>query len=83
MINRQYNNFYAWKDAKGARVKDFGVCPRCQNSKPYKLVYDSNEYGFPGLLSFKYNKKYAFKCPICPNFELISNELAKAIIKGA
>lgn len=67
---------------KGGHQKDYGVCPRCNNNKPYKLVYDASEYGLVGILTFKYNKMYAFKCPVCPNFEYISKELAQAIIKG-
>lgn len=72
-----------WKDVKGNHSKEYGQCPRCHNNDNYKLVYDASEYGFVGVLSFKYNKQYAFKCPICPNFDYISNELAKSIIKGS
>ena len=80
-INR-YRYYNKWRFVKGNHIKDFGTCARCNNHKPYQLVYDANEAGLIGILTFKYNRIYAFKCPICPNFELIEDELAKAIIKG-
>lgn len=73
---------YDWKPVKGGFTKPPCICPRCQNSVVSVLCSDGDGVGFPGLWTYKYNKVYAFKCPICPNFEEISAELAKAIIKG-
>lgn len=80
-----YNTYRAHPVWHQARVPYQGepiTCPRCHNETRYVLVWDADEFGFPGLLAFKYNKRYALKCPICPNFELLSKEVATAILKG-
>jgi hypothetical protein len=77
-----YRYEYDWKNVKGNLKSPLKLCPRCGNNVCYQLVFDGDGYGFPGLWTFKYNKIYAFKCPICPNYELVEKELAKAIIKG-
>jgi predicted nucleic acid-binding Zn ribbon protein len=73
-------NFYKWVKVKGISVKPLSTCPRCQNNVKYELVSDGVGVGLPGFWTFKYNKVYAYKCPVCPNFEEITKELAKAII---
>ena len=73
---------HQWKNVNGGYEKDYGVCPRCNNHKPYKLADDASTFILAGIPVFKYDKTYSFKCTVCPNFEYISNELAKAIIKG-
>jgi hypothetical protein len=78
-INRLNNE---WKAVKGNFTKEETVCPRCNNRVAYILSYDADGFGMPGILTFKYNKHYAYKCPICPNFEAVSTEVAKAIING-
>jgi len=58
-------------------------CPRCNNDVEYFLAWDSTGgFGLFPPLMVETGKIYAYKCPICPNFDLISNEVAKAIIKG-
>lgn len=73
-----YRNFYVWKVVGSDLIKPLCVCPRCNNKVNYILCFDCDRLWD----IFKYNKIYAFKCPVCPNFEEISEELAKAIIKG-
>jgi len=73
---------FEWKKVRGSYKKEKQKCSRCNNIVQYELSYDGNEFGFPGLLSYKFSKVYAYKCPICPNFEAVENEVAKAIMKG-
>lgn len=78
----RYKTQHEWKDVKGDHTKDYGSCPRCNNNIPFKLVYEGDGIGFPGIWTIKYNKFYAFKCQICPHFVEIPTEVAKAIMKG-
>jgi hypothetical protein len=77
-----YRNYNEWKPAKGGYQREASLCPRCHNMTEYTLVWDGSGIGLPGIWTFKYNKQYALKCPICPNFEPVSNEVAEALIKG-
>lgn len=79
-----YSNRYnlEWKKVKGNFTKETQVCPRCKNTVRYELVSDGDEIGLLGILTYKYAKFYAYKCPICPNYEPLSKEVAKAIMKG-
>jgi hypothetical protein len=81
IYSTRYN--FEWKKVKGNFEKEEQICPRCKNNVKYSLCFDGDEIGLLGVLTYKYSKKYVYKCPICPNFEEVSNELAKAIIKGA
>ncbi len=73
-----FRNNHIWKKVAGNYEKKDCVCPRCKNKVNYILCFD-----FDSLWSvFKYNHIYAYKCPICPNYDEISEQLAKAIIKG-
>lgn len=78
-IQRNYNE---WKVAKTTYRRESAKCPRCNNFTQYQLVWDADGIGMPGILTFKYNKQYALKCPICPNAEPISKEVAEAILRG-
>lgn len=80
IYKERYNN--EWRAVKGDFKKEACICPRCRNKVEYTLCYDGDGIGFPGFLTLKYNKIYAYKCPICPNYEDVSPELAKAIING-
>ncbi len=82
MTYNRYKFEPEWKDVKGRFTRDYGPCPRCKNDIPFKLVYEGDGIGFPGIWTFKYNKFYAFKCQICPHYFDIPVEVAKAIIKG-
>lgn len=75
-------NYYEWKKEKGNHLKPMEICKRCSNQVQYALCSDGDGIGFPGLWTFKYNKRYAFVCPVCPNFEEVPRELARALIKG-
>ena len=79
VINNRLAN---WKPVKGNYTQAKKICPRCNNNVSYELAWDGDGYGMPGIWTFKYNKIYVFKCPICPNFEPLSKESAKAILKG-
>jgi hypothetical protein len=73
---------FNWKKVKGNFTKPESFCPRCTNKVSYFLVWDGSEAGLLGILTYKYAKFYAYKCPICPNFEEVSVEVAKAIMRG-
>ena len=79
-----YTNSYttSWKKVSGNYKKDEAVCSRCNNNVKYELCYDSEGLGFGGFVLLSTKKYYVYKCPICPNFEPVSSELAKAIMKG-
>lgn len=77
-----YNYTYNWKPVKGNFPKKQILCPQCNNTTEYFLAWDGNEFGFPGLFTVTTSKVYAYKCPICPAYEELSAEIAKAIIKG-
>ena len=81
-MNFQYSYVFKWKKVKGNQSSKRKICPRCKNDVEYFFAWDSEEFGFLGLLTFKHSKKYSFKCPICPEYELLSDEAAKAIIKS-
>lgn len=73
-----------WKAVKGNYSKKSLVCPRCHNQVDYYFAYAAT--GFFGLfgpaLSVATSKTYAYKCPVCPNVEEVSDEVAKAIKRG-
>lgn len=77
-----YRNELEWKRVRGDHQKEEQVCARCNNKVRYFLAFDGNEVGLLGILTYKYAVHYAYKCPICPNFEEVSKEVAKAIMKG-
>ena len=78
----QYN--WKWKPAPGNVKKKPQTCPRCKNQVQYFLAYDGDGWGFPGIWTFKLKQHYAYKCPICPNFEPLAKEEAKALLaRGA
>jgi hypothetical protein len=76
----QYN--FNWKPVKGNYTKPKQLCPRCNNEVQYSLVWDGEGIGFGGFNLINTRKAYAFKCPICPNYDAVTNEVAKAILKG-
>jgi transcription elongation factor Elf1 len=68
---------HIWKKVAGNHEKKNYICPRCKNKVNYILCVDSDS-----LWSvIKYNRIYAYTCPICPNYDEISEQHAKAIIK--
>jgi len=73
---------YDWKKVKGNHSVKNQKCVRCNNQVDYFLAWDGSGIGLPGVWTIGFNKVYSYKCPICPNFELINKELAKAILKG-
>ena len=74
--------FYAeWKPVKGGFKKEQQKCPRCNNIVHYFLACDGG-FDLFSILESPYSKRYAYKCPICPNFEPVDDQVAKAIIKG-
>jgi len=81
IYSTRYN--FDWKPVKGNLRQEEITCPRCNNKVQYQLCCDGDGIGFPGLLTYKYNKQYAYKCPICPNFEVVSKEVAKAILRSS
>lgn len=83
MVIRVTSYNFSWKPVKGGLyTKEKQVCPRCNNKVDYVLSWDGEGIGIAGFNLFNTKKVYAFKCPICPHFEQVSNEVAKAIIKG-
>jgi hypothetical protein len=80
IYSTRYN--FEWKPVKGNFRQEEITCPRCNNKVQYQLCFDGDGFGFPGILTYKFNKQYAYKCPICPNFEVISNEVVKAILRS-
>lgn len=80
-ISTTHYNF-KWKQVKGNYLKAKQVCPRCNNEVQYSLVWDGEGIGIAGFNLVNTKRAYAYKCPICPNFEVVSNEVAKAILKG-
>lgn len=71
-----------WTKVCGDYKKEMQTCPRCGNDVAYELCYESDGVGIANVILFAIKKYYAYKCPICPNFELVPSELAKAILKG-
>lgn len=81
MSSNKIRFYELWRQVSHGYPRKKQVCPRCGNEVEYVLVMDYSEFGLFWPLAIKYNKHYAYKCPICPNYDLIPNELAKAIIK--
>lgn len=79
---RRYRSNFEWKRVKGNSATKRKQCLRCHNEVDYFLAWDGAEFGLLGILTFKHSKIYSYKCPICPEFETIDNEVAKAIIKS-
>ena len=79
-----YTNSYKpnWKKVSGNFKKDSETCPRCNNTVNFELCYESEGLGFGSAVLFATKKYYVYKCPICPHFEPLPTELAKAIMKG-
>lgn len=73
---------YKWKRVRGGYLRESQMCPRCNNVVRFELVWDSDGVGIGSFFLIYFKKIYAYKCPICPNFELVSNELVKAIKRG-
>ena len=73
---------FNWKAVKGDIPKKSMVCPRCNNQVDYFLAWDGEGVGI-GNLILATNKAYVYKCPICPNYEEISQQFAKALIKDS
>lgn len=75
-----YSHAPNWKQDKDKIKKEVKqICPRCNNSVNYELVWDSESIGIAGLQLLNLKKYYAFKCPICPNFEPLTSEVVKAL----
>ena len=81
-MNKHWSYQANWKKVKGNFKKQLAVCSRCNNSVQYELCYESEGIGFGGAVLFATSKYYVYKCPICPNVEPLSTEVAKAIMKG-
>lgn len=73
---------FNWKPVKGNVPKKHMTCPRCNNEVDYFLAWDGEGMGIGGATFLTFKKAYVYKCPICPNYEELSQEVAKAIIKG-
>ncbi len=73
---------FEWKPVKGNYKKEKQVCARCKNEVNYFLAWDAEGIGIGGFNLINTRKAYAYKCPVCPNFEPVLNEIAKAILKG-
>jgi len=73
---------FNWKPVKGNIPTKPITCPRCNNQVDYFLAWDGEGFGF-GNLTLVTNKAYVYKCPICPNYEEVSQQLAKALIKNS
>jgi hypothetical protein len=71
-----------WKKVKGDYKKEKQICERCSNEVQYELCKENEGLGFGGLVMVATKNFYVYKCPICPNIEPLSNEVAKAIMKG-
>ena len=71
-----YSYVQKWNKAKGNHLRAEETCPRCKNRVQYFLAYACDSTFF-----VEHNKQYAFKCPICPNFNEISKELANSIMR--
>jgi hypothetical protein len=75
-----YDSQPNWKkDKDGIKKKEKQVCSRCNNNVQYELVWDAEGVGFAGIQLINFKKYYAFKCPICPNIEPLTNEIVYAI----
>jgi ribosomal protein S27AE len=75
-----YNNTYNWKPVEKVVQTKRMLCPRCHNAAEFFLAWDGNGIGIPGLFTFATSKVYAYKCPICPAYEEVSAQVAKAIM---
>lgn len=73
---------FEWKEEKnGIEKSELQDCPRCKNKVRYRLAWDSEGIGIAGFNVINTKKVYAYKCPICPHFEPLDREVAKAIIE--
>ena len=63
-----------WTPVRRNLEKSSQVCPRCNNQVKYFLAFDGEAWGFLGVWTFKRKQHYAFKCPICPNFEPVAKQ---------
>lgn len=75
-------NEWNWTPVPGPFKQKVQCCPRCNNQVQYVLAYDGEGWGFPGMWTYKLKQHYAYKCPICPNFEPVSKDEAKSIIRA-
>lgn len=77
-----YRAHHEWTPVEPKRVRRIEKCNRCGNTVQYFLAYDGDAWGFPGLWTKKLKQKYAWVCPVCPNFSELSKSEAKIIIEG-
>ena len=83
MVDLYNRNFNKWNLVDGNFKQESKKCPRCNNEVQYLLHWDNDSsVGISIFEIIKFHRYYAFKCPICPNFEAVEKEVAKAIIKG-
>ncbi len=76
-------NYLVWKDVKRGPTQHAKICLRCRNNVNYKLVYDGAFFGLSESWSIPIGKQlFAYKCPICPEHELVPREIAKQIMRG-
>ena len=73
---------FKWKPVKGNFTQEKKKCPRCHNEVKYFLAWDGEGLGFGAWTLIHTKKAYAYKCPICPNYEPLMNEVVKAIMKA-
>jgi len=62
-----------WSPIKNNKVPaKIVTCPRCNNTNEF--VFKSGSHGSG-------HKFYGFKCPICPHYEDVDDNVAKALMK--
>ncbi len=76
------DNKFNWRPVKGHNLTKHTTCSRCNNEVDFFLAWDGNSLGIGGISLFTLNKIYVYKCPICPNYEEISQQYAKALMQG-
>ncbi len=76
-----YRSQHEWTPVSPKKVRKLSKCIRCANNVQYVLAYDGDAWGFPGIWTKKLKEKYAWVCPICPNFIEITKAEAKAILE--
>jgi predicted nucleic-acid-binding Zn-ribbon protein len=56
-------------------------CPRCGNTGEFNMSVGSTSYFHLGFTKVRNDKQYAYKCPICPYYEEVLEEVVKALAK--
>ena len=79
MTMRVYRHYEDWTPVKGDFRQPAKTCPRCGNHVQYALCYEGEQWLLWGR---KKAQVFAYKCPICPNYEIVEMEVAKAIIES-